>query len=133
MVFDFDHNKSATSTESKPNYTYSAYGTYRVALVATKDSTCYDTSFATITIRDISSIKPNFIAESGDCINGKLNLRLIDLVPASFRVLSMSGRFNQTVIQSKHQKETLSLRSTTALKLPLPLTCPMKDPIVNQP
>ena len=76
--FDYDRNKNATSTEDNPVYKYIDTGTYRVALVVTKDSSCFDTAFHTITLKTTKFIKPLYDVEMGNCVNGELQLSLIN-------------------------------------------------------
>ncbi len=46
--FDADNDRTKTSTEKNPGFTYSKPGTYRIVLIAVKDSTCIDSTSKTI-------------------------------------------------------------------------------------
>ena len=76
--FDYDRNKNATSTDENPVYKYTDTGTYRVALVVTKDSTCFDTAFHIITLKSSSFTKPLYDVEMSNCMNGELQLSLLN-------------------------------------------------------
>ncbi|MFZ1714026.1 MAG: PKD domain-containing protein [Saprospiraceae bacterium] len=77
--FDFDRNLNATSSEAEPTYKYTDTGTYKVALVITRDSTCFDTAFQIVRLKLSSATTVDFAARSGECINGDLQLSLTDL------------------------------------------------------
>ncbi|MEO5583599.1 MAG: PKD domain-containing protein, partial [Saprospiraceae bacterium] len=77
--FDYGRNPNATSTEISPTYKYTDTGTYKVALVITRDSSCFDTAFQTIRLKLSKTTVPLFTTKSGDCINGLLKLSMIDL------------------------------------------------------
>jgi len=76
--FDFDRNKNATSDLANPTYQYTDTGFYKVALVITKDSACFDTAFHFIHLKSSASIQAKFITQPGTCVNGNLTLFLID-------------------------------------------------------
>ncbi|MEP7269650.1 MAG: PKD domain-containing protein [Saprospiraceae bacterium] len=76
--FDFDKNRNATSTEAEPTYKYTDTGTYKVALVVTRDGSCYDTAFQIVRLKNSKATTVDFDYKGGACIDGNLTLSLID-------------------------------------------------------
>lgn len=63
--FDFPRT-NLTSTEKSPSFTFPDTGTYQVALIAEPGSTCTDTFFQTITIRE-NTVSADFQIQEFDC------------------------------------------------------------------
>ncbi len=106
--FDFDRNKNARSTEFSPTYRYTDTGTYKVALVITLDSMCFDTAFHIIQLKNSSSTGALFTTVAGECINGSLKLSLIDLSTG----VTPGAIYSWTI---KYSNQTI----TSALKSPV--------------
>ena len=71
---------------------------YKRQLIVTKDSSCFDTAFHIITIKSSSFTKPLYDVEMSNCINGELQLSLINKstgVPSAAKynwVITFNGR-----------------------------------------
>lgn len=76
--FDFDRNLNATSTEENPTYQYTDTGTYKIALVITKDSACFDTAYHVVHLKSSASIKAAFGVKTGPCKDGNISVNLTD-------------------------------------------------------
>ncbi len=76
--FDYDRNLNATSTEFNPTYRYTDTGTYRIALVITKDSACFDTAYHVVHLKSSASIKAAFGVKTGPCKDGFISISLTD-------------------------------------------------------
>ena len=122
--FDYDRNKNATSADENPVYKYTDTGTYRVALVVTKDSSCFDTAFHIITIKSTSFTKPLYDVEMSNCINGELQLSLINKsigVPSAAKfnwVISFNGR----TINSNQKNPILTVPNGAVITVQLAIT-----------
>jgi gliding motility-associated-like protein len=65
--FDWDNDRSQTSTEPNPMYTYGAPGTYKVALFAIRDSTCQDSVFKEIIVYGDNDYQADFDFMIDEC------------------------------------------------------------------
>lgn len=118
--FDFDRNKNAVSNVENPTYKYTDTGTYKVALVVTKDSTCFDTAFHTITLKKNITVA-DFDVKMSDCVNGTLTLTLTDrskLVPVNANY-KWTISYNGKIINSTQKNVTLPITNgvLTTVKL----------------
>lgn len=77
--FDYGRNPNATSTLQEPTYKYADTGTYKVALIITRDSSCFDTAFQVIRLKLSSTTIAQFVTKAGDCVNGVLKISMTDL------------------------------------------------------
>ncbi|MEO7175415.1 MAG: T9SS type B sorting domain-containing protein [Saprospiraceae bacterium] len=64
--FDWENNQSATSNLENPTYTYPAFGTYIVKLVASSSATCSDTATVSFFV-GIDSTSALFEAQTFNC------------------------------------------------------------------
>lgn len=122
--FDYDRNKNATSTLANPTYQYTDTGFYRVALIITKDSSCFDTAFHTIHLKSGSAIQPKFTTQPGTCVNGNLTLFLIDqstgLDPTAQYLWTIT--YNNQTVTSTLKNPVLTVPNGVAATIKLEIT-----------
>lgn len=65
--FDYENDRTLTSTDTNPTFTYAAPGIYKVALFAIRDSTCSDSIIQDVVIYGDSDYAADFVFNIDEC------------------------------------------------------------------
>jgi gliding motility-associated-like protein len=122
--FDYGRNPNATSTQQEPTYKYADTGTFKVALIITRDSSCFDTAFQTIRLKLSTTTIAQFVTKAGDCVNGVLKISMVNLStgvePGS--KYNWSVQFNGQTLTSNEKNPSFNLPNGVLATVKLDIT-----------
>ncbi|MDX1684254.1 MAG: PKD domain-containing protein [Saprospiraceae bacterium] len=123
--FDYENDRSKTSTETNPTYTYSEPGIYTVALFALRDSTCFDSTFQEVVIYGDSDYSAEFDYSIDECeeeivltledrsYDNLFGIQAVEWTIESSDTTYVSNNRNERYVFDKSDTLTITLIATT--------------------